>query len=437
MKSQDSLFGENFKYILALTALAWMTYTLPSVRAAFQEAGANDPAFNAAAVSAALSNVKFPSGYTCYPNQTPISDVSAHVDNNKATLQLTYDSSKREALLTATFKVTVDGGKNGVYMYPYANISFRDQKDNYAYANSVRSLPIVPLSKVSIVTDGYGQQIFYVAKNKKADFSAMATVDPKSLFAGTYYASLESLTGSAGISTTWYGIQVDPNRTNTKTIVGEISPYITSISPNPATVGQESTITGQRLTGGQIYLDGAPVASAVASTPDSTTLKFIVSSSTPAGWHWVTVSTSNGMSNYVGFEVQSPIVNGCYVFSTNMAQGSTGPDVAALQTWLIANGYDIPEISSGQVAKGNYDAQTAAAVSRFQSAIGMPETGFVGPLTRAALNSSCTGSGSSGGGGGGAVICPAGYICTLPTNGTVPTSQVANCPAGYICTAQP
>lgn len=29
-----SLFGKEFKYVLVLTVLAWMTYTLPAVQAA-------------------------------------------------------------------------------------------------------------------------------------------------------------------------------------------------------------------------------------------------------------------------------------------------------------------------------------------------------------------------------------------------------------------
>ncbi len=81
--------------------------------------------------------------------------------------------------------------------------------------------------------------------------------------------------------------------------------------------------------------------------------------------------------------------NGCYQFTTDLTIGSTGPDVVALQTWLIANGYSIPGISSGSTAKGSYDAQTASAVSAYQTAMYMPATGVLGALTRTKLNSSC------------------------------------------------
>ncbi len=75
-----------------------------------------------------------------------------------------------------------------------------------------------------------------------------------------------------------------------------------------------------------------------------------------------------------------------YIFSVNMEVGSTGVEVVALQSFLIANGYDIPSISSGEVAKGVFDGETEEAVKQFQADHGIPSTGFVGPLTRATLN---------------------------------------------------
>ena len=43
------MFGKNFKYILILTLLTWMTYSLSSVKAAFQGAQSFDPSDQAAA----------------------------------------------------------------------------------------------------------------------------------------------------------------------------------------------------------------------------------------------------------------------------------------------------------------------------------------------------------------------------------------------------
>lgn len=81
----------------------------------------------------------------------------------------------------------------------------------------------------------------------------------------------------------------------------------------------------------------------------------------------------------------------CYVFNTNLGIGSTGPDVVALQTWLIAKGFDIPEITKGAVSKGFIGRSTALAIQRYQSSVGIEVTGYLGPLTRASINVSCSG----------------------------------------------
>jgi len=106
-----------------------------------------------------------------------------------------------------------------------------------------------------------------------------------------------------------------------------------------------------------------------------------------------------------------------YAFNTNLTVGSTGSDVVALQTLLMASGYDIPAIASGAAAKGYFGSQTKAAVVKYQAANGIPNTGFVGPLTRASLNGSTV-----------ATNCPAGMTCTPNT------APVVNCPVGFTCT---
>jgi len=94
------------------------------------------------------------------------------------------------------------------------------------------------------------------------------------------------------------------------------------------------------------------------------------------------------------------VVASAATFSANLTVGSKGADVTALQTALIAGGYSIP---AG--ATGYFGSQTKAAVMKYQAANGVPATGFVGPLTRAALNGGVAVAPATG--------CPAGYTCTL------------------------
>lgn len=73
-------------------------------------------------------------------------------------------------------------------------------------------------------------------------------------------------------------------------------------------------------------------------------------------------------------------------FVNDLKVGSSNPEVAILQTWLINNGFDIPAISSGKVKRGTFGAQTKAALQKYQKSVQLPSTGFFGPLSRAKLN---------------------------------------------------
>ncbi|GEM_PF-6649349 len=116
--------------------------------------------------------------------------------------------------------------------------------------------------------------------------------------------------------------------------------------------------------------------------------------------------------------------NTCYQFNVNMTIGSTGADVVALQTFLIANGYDIPSVSSGATSKGYFSSETQQAVIKYQNAKNIPSTGFVGPLTRGAMNSCSPTSTTQTQ----TVTCPAGFTCT-----PIGTPTTIKCPDGYVC----
>lgn len=64
----------------------------------------------------------------------------------------------------------------------------------------------------------------------------------------------------------------------------------------------------------------------------------------------------------------------------NLKYGSRGPEVNELQEFLIDRGF-----LSGSIT-GNFFTLTKKAVINYQASIGLPATGFVGPVTRAELN---------------------------------------------------
>lgn len=109
-----------------------------------------------------------------------------------------------------------------------------------------------------------------------------------------------------------------------------------------------------------------------------------------------------------------------YTFSNYLSVGSTGPDVVALQSWLVSKGF--LTMPAG-VAEGYFGSLTKAAVVAYQASVGLPSTGYVGPLTVAQLNAGGGASMTTGSG-----TCPAGYSCA-------PTAPVTfSCPAGWTCT---
>ncbi|MFA5877745.1 MAG: peptidoglycan-binding protein [Candidatus Paceibacterota bacterium] len=70
-------------------------------------------------------------------------------------------------------------------------------------------------------------------------------------------------------------------------------------------------------------------------------------------------------------------------FTTDFGIGATGTDVATLQTFLEGKGF--LTMPAG-VTKGTFGMLTMKALQAYQTSVGVKATGFVGPLTRAAIN---------------------------------------------------
>ncbi|HOX97074.1 MAG TPA: peptidoglycan-binding protein [bacterium] len=79
---------------------------------------------------------------------------------------------------------------------------------------------------------------------------------------------------------------------------------------------------------------------------------------------------------------------GKYMFTRNLYLGMSGDDIKELQKFLNNKGYQVASVGAG--SPGNetmfYGYATRAAVMKFQSANGISPVGYVGALTRAALN---------------------------------------------------
>jgi peptidoglycan hydrolase-like protein with peptidoglycan-binding domain len=93
-----------------------------------------------------------------------------------------------------------------------------------------------------------------------------------------------------------------------------------------------------------------------------------------------------GQGAFAQAQTTSP-VNSCLSLQSNLGYGAsdyyTGNAITSLQTFLNGQGY----FSSAYIGTGRYGSITLRSVAQFQATHGIPATGFVGPLTRAAIAS--------------------------------------------------
>ena len=66
-----------------------------------------------------------------------------------------------------------------------------------------------------------------------------------------------------------------------------------------------------------------------------------------------------------------------------------GPDILLIQQFLNTHGYVLTPTGPGSPGQETdiFGPHTYQALIKFQEAHGLPATGFLGPLTRAAINS--------------------------------------------------
>ena len=110
------------------------------------------------------------------------------------------------------------------------------------------------------------------------------------------------------------------------------------------------------------------------------------------------------------FNTASADQKGCAPLSSSFGVGSTKKeDIVLLQNFLIENGF------LQTTATGYFGKLTLAAVKAYQKSLGLPSTGYVGPLTRDALSKHCENVS-----GGAPASCKVWYDgCNTCTRGSV------------------
>lgn len=111
-------------------------------------------------------------------------------------------------------------------------------------------------------------------------------------------------------------------------------------------------------------------------------------------------------------------------FTMDLTVGSSGAQVSALQQVLVSNGY---LVMPAGVAMGYFGSLTKSAVMKWQAAVGLPATGFFGPMSRAKLNGSAGATGTVPGTTVGGTV---GVITTPGVEGTLTVSRAASPASG-------
>lgn len=185
-------------------------------------------------------------------------------------LQIVYDKDNKEAELRANFIVNVFAGSADMKLHkdcsaaPCFAISL---SDSLGTDSNVSGSGITVNSVTNATDDG---TYWTIRAGQKASFGFLKSWNTKSLFAGTYYGKLW-----------WVGppsySSENISNTDTATIIGEVSPYISTITPSDPTTNQTITITGVRFdpTINTVSVgDGVFVAPAASN---GTTISFIPS----------------------------------------------------------------------------------------------------------------------------------------------------------------
>ena len=240
-------------------------------------------------------NIILPSFTTSSPTGSVVNIIGS------PTLALTYDSANKESALTANFNISVTAGSQDLDVYQSANpVVFMDQTD--ASHNIGVSVTLSPIKTLATSVKN-GQVYYMIPAGTTVPFVATGVRNPKVMFAGSYYTKFNSILAFNGDITNSFSISAPANQTNTVTIIGETSPYITSVT-TPISPKQTMVISGQRLTASSVYIDNAILSNVtVAQTPDGKTISFILPNLNAGGHSLYVKNDSTGQSNNIGFSV--------------------------------------------------------------------------------------------------------------------------------------
>lgn len=144
----------------------------------------------------------------------------------------------------------------------------------------------------------------------------------------------------------------------------------TAVYKNGEMIAFDDLDVGQRITAQGVY---------------NAKTRIITADQVDVGAIVATVAVTKPQKVAAVVETAQPVTAGAVVIKKNLQVGSKGPEVIALQKFLIAQGH---LVVAKNTKLGSFGGQTRAAVRKYQKSVGVSTTGTVGPQTRAKISKS-------------------------------------------------
>ncbi len=275
------------------------------------------------------------------------------------TLSLQYDSAQKESALVANYSVSVTVPIGASFkLYKYGAFD----NDTYAFLVSLNDAKGANGSgtngnyyKVSGSATDNGNY-WMISAGQTATFSLTAGLpNPRILFAGSYNATLSLYKPAGGT-----GIAVNgKSTTNSVTIVGETSPYITKVETDPSSINASYIIYGEHFSSASNIVS---IVGGKSFTVPNSFLSNLMDSSgkiigtiirfnagdlgiTQSGNYIVQVTANNGASNKVNVDIKVPSTE---IYDTLISSPSNSNETWGITETRFIN-WTYPEILAGKV----------------------------------------------------------------------------------------
>lgn len=224
----------------------------------------------------------------------------------KSVLKLGYDSSSKESSLTSLFYVKVTAGVNPMMISKSASSIYPGFY--YFTTNLDRNINYGGESMGVFSNNATDNGNYYLIKaGQSATFNVTKIFKPAKMFADVYSVQLSLYSYAEGSAGSFMNIAT----TNSVTIVGETSPYISNVTDSNGYI----TITGARLNLPDNYFQidgmGNSLMSKFSPTNSYVSIKksdYVLTSGLSSGFHTISITNSQtGNSNSYGLNVQQDV----------------------------------------------------------------------------------------------------------------------------------